>query len=252
MIVAMEACSIAHYLGRECQRHGLQSRLMAAQSVEHFRKRALIKNDRQDAEAIATTARQGNMRFFAVKDEPQQVRLSWHRVREGYKKDALAVRNRLRGLLAEFGVVIPESVTALKRTLADLDRHELPIGLLRLIRLQQEHLKVIEAGMAECDARIAEQATADERCQRLRALTGIDPVTADAEVVSVGNAAEFCNGRQFAAWMGLTPTQFGSEGKVSLGHISCRGDRYLRTLLIQVARSSLHRAKLIPTDPERA
>lgn len=248
MIVAMEACSSAHYWGRECQRHGLQPRLMAAQFVKPFRKRALIKNDRQDAEAIATAARQGNMRFVAVKDEPQQVRLSWHRVREGYKKDALAVRNRLRGLLAEFGVVIPESVTALKRTLADLDRHELPTGLLRLIRLQQEHLKVIEAGMAECDARIVEQATADERCQRLRALTGIGPVTADAVVASVGNAAEFRNGRQFAAWMGLTPTQFGSGGKVSLGHISCRGDRYLRTLLIQGARSSLQRAKLIPTD----
>ena len=109
-IVAMEACGSAHYWGRECLRHGLQPRLMAAQFVKPFRKRALIKNDRQDAEAIATAARQGNMRFVTVKDEAQQVRLSWHRVREGYKKDALAIRNRLRGLLAEFGVVIPESV----------------------------------------------------------------------------------------------------------------------------------------------
>ena len=106
MVIAMEACGSAHYWARECQRHSLQPRLMAALFVKPSRTRALIKHDRQDAEAIATAARQGNMRFVAVKDEAQQVRLSWHRVREGYKKDALAVRNRLRGLLAEFGVVI--------------------------------------------------------------------------------------------------------------------------------------------------
>lgn len=243
-VVAMEACSSAHYWGRTCEANGLVPRLMAAQFVKPFRKSAVIKNDRNDAEAIATAARQGNMRFVTVKREAQQVRLCWHRVREGYKKDALALRNRVRGLLAEFGVVPAPSVTALKRALADLEPHGLPSSLLRLIRLQQEHLAAIEAGMAECDAQIAAQAKADERCDRLRELTGVGPVTADAVVASVGNAAEFKNGRQFAAWMGLTPTQFGSGGKVSLGHISCRGDRYLRTLLIQGARSSLQRAKL--------
>jgi transposase len=120
--------------------------------------------------------------------------------------------------------------------------------LCRLIRQQQEHLAAIETGMAECEAQIAAQAKADERCERLRELTGIGPITADAVVASVGNATEFKNGRQFAAWMGLTPTQFGSGGKVTLGHISCRGDRYLRTLLIQGARSSLQRAKVTPAD----
>ena len=188
------------------------------------------------------------MRFVAVKSEAQQVRLCWHRVREGYKKDALALRNRLRGLLAEFGVVPAPSVTALKRALADLDSYHLPDSLQRLIRMQQEHLAAIEIGMTECDARISAQAKADERCERIRELTGIGPVTADAVVASVGNAAEFKNGRQFAAWMGLTPTQFGSGGKVQLGRISCRGDRYLRTLLIQGARSSWQRARVTPAE----
>lgn len=251
-VVAMEACSSAHYWGRQCEAHGLVPRLMAAQFVKPFRKSALVKNDRQDAEAIATAARQGNMRFVALKSEAQQVRLCWHRVREGYKKDALALRNRVRGLLAEFGVVPAPSVAALKRALADLDSQQLPASLMRLIRLQQEHLAAIESGMAECDAQIDAQANADERCARLRELTGIGPVTADAVVASVGNAAEFKNGRQFAAWMGLTPTQFGSGGKVSLGHISCRGDRYLRTLLIQGARSSLQRAKVTPAKKATA
>jgi transposase len=247
-VVAMEACSSAHYWGRQCQALGLEPKLMAAQFVKPFRKSARIKNDQQDAEAIATAARQGNMRFVTVKDEAQQVRLSWHRVREGYKKDALALRNRLRGLLAEFGVVPAPSVTALKAALADLDSHALPASLCRLIRLQQAHLAAIEDGLADCDAQIMAQAAADERCEWLRELTGIGPVTSDAVVASVGNAAEFRNGRQFAAWMGLTPTQFGTGGKVTLGHISCRGDRYLRTLLIQGARSSLQRAKATPAD----
>ena len=99
-VVVMEACSSAHYWGHQRETHGLVPRLMAAKFVKPFRKNALVKNDRQDAEAIATAARQGNMRFVAVKSEAQQVRLCGHRVREGYKKDALALHNRVRGLLA--------------------------------------------------------------------------------------------------------------------------------------------------------
>ncbi len=105
-VVAMEACSGAHHWARRCLEHGLVPRLMAAQFVKPFRKSQGNKNDRNDAEAIATAARQGNMRFVAVKTVDQQARLSWHRVREGYKAEGLAISNRLRGLLAEFGVVV--------------------------------------------------------------------------------------------------------------------------------------------------
>ena len=104
--VAMEACSGAHHWARRCQDYGLIPRLMAAQFVAPFRKSRATKNDRNDAEAIATAARQGNMRFVPVKSVDQQARLSWHRVREGYKTEALTTSNRLRGLLAEFGVVV--------------------------------------------------------------------------------------------------------------------------------------------------
>ncbi len=107
-VVAMEACSGAHHWARRCLEHGLQPRIMAAQFVKPFRKSVRSKNDRNDAEAIATAARQGNMRFVPVKDIDQQVRLSWHRVREGYKVESLAIGNRIRGLLAEFGNVRPQ------------------------------------------------------------------------------------------------------------------------------------------------
>jgi len=247
-VVAMEACSGAHYWGRFCERHGLKPKLMAAQFVKPFRKSAAIKNDRNDAEAIATAARQGNMRFVIIKTEAQQARLSWHRVREGYKKDALAVMNRIRGLLAEFGVVINKSAVALSRALGKLDELALPAEFRELIRQQQQHWQQIEVQLATCYARIKARAEQDERCKRIRGLTGVGPLTADAMVATLGNASEYKNGRQCAAWMGLTPTQHGTGGKVLLGSISCRGDAYLRTLLIQGARSSLNCANATPPD----
>lgn len=243
--VAMEACSGAHHWARRCQDHGLQPQLMAAQFVAPFRKSRTAKNDRNDAEAIATAARQGNMRFVPVKTIDQQVRLSWHRVREGYKAEALATGNRLRGLLAEFGVVVPQSDAALRRTLADVDALRLPCSLVELLRQVDAQWQQLQARIADADRRIHAHANADEACMRLRAIIGIGPITADAVVATIGSAQAFKNGRQFAAWLGLVPMQHSSGGRTRLGHISCRGDGYLRTLLIQGARSSLQRAKAV-------
>lgn len=247
-VVAMEACSGAHHWARRCLEYGLVPRLMAAQFVRPFRKNPLAKNDASDAEAIATAARQGNMRFVPVKDISQQARLSWHRVREGYKAEQLAIGNRLRGLLAEFGIVIPRSDAALRRALADLDRLDLPGEFKELLRALAAHWTQVHAVLAACDARIERHARQDARCVRLRELVGVGPLTADAIVASIGNARAFKNGRQLAAWLGLVPAQHSSGGHVRLGNISCRGDGYLRTLLIQGARSSLERAKRVPLD----
>lgn len=248
-IVAMEACSGAHYWARRCLEYGLVPRLMAAQFVRPFRKNPLAKNDPNDAEAIATAARQGNMRFVPVKTVDQQARLSWHRVREGYKAEHLAIGNRLRGLLAEFGIVVPHRDVALRRVLGDLDAHsQLPGEFKELLRSLAEHWVQVRAAMAVCDARIERHAHQDPRCVRLRALVGVGSLTADAMVASIGNAREFKNGRQLAAWLGLVPSQHSSGGHARLGAISCRGDGHLRTLLIQGARSSLERAKRVAPD----
>ena len=248
-VVAMEACSGAHHWARRCLAYGLVPRLMAAQFVRPFRKNPLAKNDPNDAEAIATAARQGNMRFVPVKDIDQQARLSWHRVREGYKVEGLAIANRLRGLLAEFGVVMAEGDGALKRTLADLDAYpELPAEFKQLLRALAEHWAQVRAGLAACERRIAIHARQDTRCVRIRDLIVVGPLTADAMVASVGHAREFKNGRQLAAWLGLVPSQHSSGGHRRLGSISCRGDAYLRTLLVQGARSSLQRAQAVSAD----
>lgn len=250
--VAMEACSGAHHWARRCQDYGLTPRLMAAQFVAPFRKSRATKNDRNDAEAIATAARQGNMRFVPVKSVDQQARLSWHRVREGYKTEALATSNRLRGLLAEFGVVVAQSDAALRRTLADLDALALPCSLVELLRDVDAQWKQLQARIIEADCQIQTHANADEACTRLRAIIGVGPITADAVVATIGSAQSFANGRQFAAWLGLVPMQHSSGGRTRLGRISCRGDGYLRTLLIQGARSTLQRAKAVSWEKATA
>lgn len=248
-VVAMEACSGAHHWARRCLEHGLAPRLMAAQFVAPFRKSQRNKNDRNDAEAIATAARQGNMRFVAVKTVDQQARLAWHRVREGYKAEGLAISNRIRGLMAEFGVVVARSDHALGRALGDeAVRRQLPTMLHRLLDDLQQHWHQVRERLAACEATIAAHARADARSMRARRILGVGPLTADAVVATIGDGREFTHGRQLSAWLGLTPVQHSSGGKQRLGQISCRGDSYLRTLLIQGARSSLQRAKATAAD----
>jgi len=247
-VVAMEACSGAHHWARRCLEHGLQPKLIAAQFVTPFRKSKARKNDRNDAEAIATAARQGNMRFVSIKTVDQQARLAWHRVREGYNKESLAVSNRLRGLLSEFGIVVAKGDLALRQTLADLEKHDLPASLVELLGEHHAHWQQVDERIAVYDRRIAAHAKADARCRRAQALIGIGPLTADAVVAAVGSAREFKNGRQMGAWLGLAPMQHSSGGHNRLDRISRRGDAYLRKLLIQGARSSLQRAEAVAPD----
>jgi transposase len=139
-VIAMEACGGAHHWARRCLAHELVPRLMAAQFVAPFRKSAAAKNDRNDAEAIATATRQGNVRFVAVKTIEQQARLSQHRIREGYKVEGLAIGNRIRGLLAELGIVVSKTEVALRRALARLPEFDLPEGVRGAIAELQRHL----------------------------------------------------------------------------------------------------------------
>lgn len=149
-----------------------------------------------------------------------------------------AVVNRIRGLLAEFGVVLPQRIESVRRGV-----HENTAGLpdiaCRAIRDLQAHLQRLDERIDSYDRELKHLARADENARRAQTIPGIAPITASAIVASVGSAKEFRNGRQFAAWLGLTPRQSSSGGKTRLGHISKRGDAYLRTLLILGARSVL-------------
>lgn len=247
-VVAMEACSSAHAWARRCAEFGLVPQLIAPHLVSPFRKSA-NKTDPHDAEAIATAARQGNMRFVAIKSVDQQARLCLHRLREGYKTEALAIANRLRGLLAEFGVVIARSDAALRRALTDPDTLVgVPASLHRPLDELAGHWRAVGERVTACDRQIGQSARDDDRCRRLQQITGVGPLSADAFVATVGDPRNFANGRQLAAWLGLVPGQQSSGGKQRLGAITCRGDSYLRTLLIQGARSSWLRARAVSDD----
>ena len=250
-IVGMEACSASHYWAREMAAIGLQPRIMAAEFVQPYRKSRAGKNDRNDAEAIAIAVRDANMRFVCVKTVDQQARLARHRVREGWKEERTALGNRMRGLLGEFGLMIPKSQAALGKALIEaLHDERVPEPVRELVRSTREHLEMLSRRIGECDRAIGLACRGDPAAKRLQEVFGVGPTSADAAVATVGDARAFRNGRQFAAWLGLTPRQFSSGGKTRLGSITKRGDAYLRTLLVQGARSALKDAQRCA--PERA
>ena len=242
-LVAMEACGGAHHVARRLRLLGLDGRLMGGHCVAPYRMAGKSgKNDANDAAAICEAASRPHMRFVPVKTAEQQGQLAVHRLREGFKEERTALINRIRGLLTEFGLVFPQSPDALRKVLAEVledGANELP-GVARLaLQRAQLHWIEIEVQMAWCDERIANHVRCDARAKAAATLQGIGPITASALVASVGDFNQFDNARQFGAWLGLVPSQNSTGGKASLGRITKRGDDYLRTLLIQGAKSAV-------------
>ena len=242
-VVAMETCSGAHHWARKLRSMGLAPRLIAGHFVGPYRMAGRQgKNDANDAAAVCEAAGRPHMRFVPIKSAEQQAVLAVHRLREGYKEERTACINRIRGLLAEFGLVFPQSPQALRSQLADVIEdasNELPhLARVALQRAQLQWLE-LDCHIAWCDERIAVHVKTDEQAQAAAQLMGIGPVTASALAASVGDFRKFKTGAQFGAWLGLVPSQNSSGGKANLGCITKRGDDYLRTLLIQGAKSAV-------------
>jgi transposase len=238
-LIGMEACSGAHEWGRRFEQYGHRVKLMAPKFVAPYRKSA--KNDGNDAEAVCEAVSRPSMRFVPVKSAEQQALLVLHRVRYGFVVERTAIINRLRGLMAEFGVVLPLRAVTVRRQAAQA-AESLPELARGAIGDLLEQLRGLDERIDAYDRQIEQQAKLSEPARRLMAIRGIGATTALAIVATVGNAREFRNGRQFAAWLGLVPNQHSTGGKSRLGHISKRGDAYLRNLLVQGARSVLHTA----------
>lgn len=238
-LIGMEACSGAHEWGRRFQQHGHTVKLMAPKFVAPYRKSD--KNDGNDAEAVCEAVGRPSMRFVPVKSVEQQALLTMHRVRQGFVVERTALINRLRGLMSEFGVVLPLRSVTVRRQAADA-AEVLPELARRGISDLLEQLHLLDGRIDTYDKEIEAQARLSEPARRLMKIRGIGPTTALAIVATVGNAREFKNGRQFAAWIGLVPGQYSTGGKARLGHISKRGDAYLRNLFVQGARSVLQTA----------
>jgi len=235
-LIGMEACSGAHEWARRFQELGHTVRLMAPVFVAPYRKSG--KNDGNDAEAICEAVARPNMRFVPVKSAEQQAVLALHRVRQGWIQERTAIINRLRAVLTEFGVVLPNRAQYVRRG-AQAAAEALPALARQAVADLRAHLGVLDERIAGYDRELQAQARQSEAAQRLMQIRGIGPLSAVAIVATVGNARDFRSGRQFAAWLGLTPRQHSSGGKTRLGHISRRGDAYLRCLLVQGARSVL-------------
>ena len=236
LTVFMEACGGSHDWGRVLKKQGHTVKLIAPQFVKPFRQGQ--KNDWNDALAIGIAGLQPTMRFVAVKSEDQQSLQALHRVRSRVQHDRVATANQLRGLLYEFGVVLPRSIAVLRKRVPEvLEAGVLPGVMAALVRDLLRELRELDERVQRYTDLIEGMAKADPVACRLMELSGIGPITASALVADVADARVFRNGRQLSAYLGLVPRQFSTGGKPRLGTITKRGDRYLRQLLVHGARS---------------
>ncbi len=241
-LVAMEACGSAHHWGRLFKGFGHEVRLIAAQFVQPFVKSN--KTDAADAEAIWEACQRPQMWFVAVKSEEQQAVLSLHRIRQQFVKIRTMQVHQIRGLLYEFGVVMPKGWRALLAqagpVLADETRCPAPELVRRELLRQLEGLRALTTRITELDRQIGSWQRQESECQPIAEVPGVGRLTAPAVVATIGDARSFRSGREFAAFLGLVPRQSGTGGRIKLLGISKRGDPYLRTLLIHGARTVLN------------
>jgi len=243
-LIGMEACGGSQHWARRLQEMGHEVKLMPGKAVKAFV--SGNKNDVADARAIWLAVQQPGMRAVAVKTEAQQAVLALHRMRQQFVKFRTMQSNGLRGLLAEYGEVMPVGRVALNRGMKDaLARlaERLPAVLIDTLREQWDMLAKLDLQIAQIEHRLLAWMKQDKASKMIAEIPGVGLLTATAAVATMGDAKAFKSGREFAAWLGLVPAQTGTGGRVRLLGISKRGDTYLRTLLIHGARAVLMHSK---------
>jgi transposase len=242
-LIGMEACGTAHYWARQLAKLGHTVRSMPPAYVKPYVKRG--KTDAADAEAIAEAATRPTMRFVAVKTAEQQAVQMLHKVRDLLIRQRTMLINALRGHLAEFGIIAargPGGVTA-----AIVALHEAQDSLPMLARVALhglvDQLRIVRDEVVKVEKRIVAHHRADDASRRLATIPGIGPITASAIAAAVPDATLFKSGRQFAAWLGLTPRTHSSGGKERLVGITKQGDGYIRRLLVICATAVIRLAR---------
>jgi transposase len=254
-LVGMEACGTSHYRARELIKLGHQVRLMPPAYVKPYVKRG--KTDAADAEAVCEAVTRPTMRFVPVKSPEQQAALSMHRTRDLLVKQRTQLVNMIRGLLAEFGVDIPkglERALLMARRIVDGEAPDVPMEAAKIVGTLSQQALDIHIRLREIDRDLLVWQRGNDIARRLMTIPGIGPVGATALAASITDPHQFRSGRQFAAWLGLTPLQKSSGGKERLGRITKMGDKYLRKLLIVGMTSLVRRARYNPktVDPRLA
>lgn len=243
-LIGMEACGGSQHWARELQGLGHVVKLLPGRVVKSFV--GGNKSDVHDARAVWTAVQQPGVKTVAIKSEEQQAVLALHRMRQQLVRFRTAQINGLRGLLAEYGEVMPQGKAGVKKGIVEaLQRlaDRLPAMVIDTLREQWERIGKLDEQISEIERRIKSWYKEDKACQRIKDIPGVGLLTATAAVVVMGEAKAFKSGREFAAWLGLVPRQTGTGGRLRLLGISKRGDTYLRTLLIHGARAVLSHAK---------
>lgn len=246
-LVGIEACGTSHYWARELIRLGHEVRLMPPAYVKPYVKRG--KTDAADAEAICEAVTRPTMRFVAVKSREQQAALSMHRARNLLVKQRTQLVNMMRGLLAEFGIDIPEGLERallMARQVVEGATPDVPEAAVKIVGMLSQQALDTHAQLREIDRALFALQRTDDMARRLATIPGIGPVGATALTASITAPGQFRSGRQFAAWLGLTPLQNSTGGKEKLGRITKMGDKYLRKLLVVGATSLVRRARQKP------
>ncbi|MBO9725107.1 MAG: IS110 family transposase [Novosphingobium sp.] len=252
-LVGIEACGTSHHWARELTVLGHEVRLMPPVYVKPYVKRG--KNDAADAEAICEAVTRPTMRFVPIKSREQQGALSLHRVCKWLVGQRTQLVNLMRSQLGEFGIAIPaglgHALTKARQFVDGEVAFDLPACAAKVIELLAQQALDLHTRLREIDQRIEAMLRSDELARRLATIPGIGPIGATALVAAVADPHQFRSGRQFAAWLGLTPRQKSSGGKERLGRITKMGDKYLRQLLVIGATSMIRRAKDRPdaVDP---
>lgn len=237
-LIGMEACSGSNYWARKFIQFGHTVKLMSPQFVKPYVKSN--KNDKNDAEAICEAVARPTMRFIPIKEVKQQDIQALHRIRSQLIQTRTALVNQIRGLLAEYGVIIPIQIQNVRKRLSEIlddQSNELTEFSRALFKELYEDLIKIDERMHSCDKKLVMIFKTNSNCKRISEVPGVGLVTATAIIASINDAKVFKNGRELSAWLGLVPRQFSSGNKQRLLGISKRGDCYLRTLLIHGARS---------------
>ena len=243
-LIGMEACGGAQHWARKLIELGHAVKLLPAKMVKPFVGRN--KSDAADARAIWTAVQQPAVKAVAVKSKAQQAVLALHRMRSQLVKFRTAQINGLRGLLAEYGEVMPQGRAGITKGIATalaqlVDR--LPAVLLDTLREQWARVGQLDEQVAEIERRLRAWHKEDKASRRIAEIPGVGLLTATAAVAAMGDPKSFKSGREFAAWLGLVPKHTGTGGRIRMLGISKRGDTYLRTLLIHGARSVIVNSK---------
>jgi transposase len=241
--VVMEACGAAHHWARVLGRLGHEVKLIASEAAKPFVKRGK-KNDPADAAAICAAASRPDAKFVAVKSLEQQGVLALHSVRSLLVKQETMLANAMRGLAAEFGLVVPKGMDKLEEPVALVEEDEgIPEQARKAFVELRERRRATAERIEGLERRIVAHARHDDTARRLATIPGIGPITASLTAATVGEGiGGFKSARHFAAWLGLVPRQHSSGGKTRLGRITKAGNREIRTLLVLGATSMVHRA----------